>query len=455
MAEGYLASGLAERRAVFDLFFRSAPFGGRYVVASGIETAIEFLGGFRFTDSDIGYLRSLGLFTPGLLERLQDLRFTGDVDCVHEGTVVFEREPFLRVTAPILEAQLVETPLLNSVGFASLVATKASRIALVSRGARLLEFGCRRAQGPDGALTATRSAILGGFHATSNLEAGKQLGVPVRGTMAHSWVMAFPDEVSAFRAYARSFPEGSIFLVDTYDTLEQGLPAAIQVAGEMRETGHELVGIRLDSGNFVELSRACRQRLDDAGLPEVKIVVSGDLDEERIDALFRAGACADVLGVGSHLVSASGDPHLGVAYKLAALESRVTRTPPVWDPRLKRSDDPEKATLPGLKDVWRLGDENGIFRKDLVTLRTLEPAGTNDPPVAARTGERWTTLLEPALRNGARARSATDLAASCKRARQQLAALAPRVTRLTDPAAYPVEVSPELRELRDRLLRAR
>ena len=289
MIAGYLEEGMAEKRAVFDLFFRTNPFEGGYAIFAGLEPALDYLERLRFLPEELQYLRGLGLFKESFIEFLREFRFRGRVTAPAEGTVVFANEPLLTVEGILVEAQFVETALLNIINFQTLVATKAARIKYAAAGAAVIEFGLRRAQGPDGGLSCARAACVGGVSSTSNVRAGMIYGLPVRGTHAHSWVQAFPDELSAFRSYAKSFPDSSTLLVDTYDTLRSGVPNAITVARELRQQGHELRGIRLDSGDLAYLSRESRRMLNEAGFPEVRIVASNELDEYVIDSVRARG----------------------------------------------------------------------------------------------------------------------------------------------------------------------
>jgi nicotinate phosphoribosyltransferase len=436
VASAYLDAGIAGRRAVFELFYRSPPHGGRLAIACGIGPALDFLDGFRFGGEEIEYLRSLGMLGERLLSRLRSFRFGGDVDAVLEGTVVFPREPILRIAAPILEAQLVETPLLNLVGFATLIATKAARIAAAAGPKEVLEFGCRRAQGPDGALTASRAAFAGGAGSTSHLEAGRRFGIPVKGTMAHSYVCAFPSEVEAFRAFARACPEKPVFLIDTVNTIHSGLPAALAVAGELRAAGRSVAGVRIDSGDLSKIAPAVREGLDRAGFPEVMIFASGDLDDEKIAALETGRAPIDGYGVGGHLVTAHGDPALTAVYKLAAMEEGSATGRLLA--RMKWTDDPGKATLPGVKQAWRGFGESGLAAGDRLAL--VEEAPTE--------GGTFRPLLEPAFRAGRRVRPPEPLLTVKARARDSLAQVPEIHKRLRNPIPYPVTISQKLEELR-------
>jgi len=354
MAQGYWRQGWADRRAVFHLFFRRAPFGGRFAVACGMEAVVEFLKRWRFTDEDLDFLATLkasdgrALFCQEFLDYLAGLRFEGEVLAVEEGTLIFAHEPFLRVQAGLLVAQLLETPLLNLVGFATLVATKAARVTLAARPDPVIEFGLRRAQGFEAALIAARATYIGGCVGTSNVLAGKLWNIPVRGTQAHSWILAFGDERRAFQAYAESYPSSCVLLVDTFDTI-QGVKHAIEVAQKLKENGHRLVGIRLDSGDLRSLSQKARQMLDEAGLNDVLILASGDLDEYRISRLKAAGAQINAWGVGTRLTTAFDEPALSVVYKLAAIEAEDGN----WHDRMKISAESAKQTLPGILRVRR------------------------------------------------------------------------------------------------------
>ena len=307
MMNGYLRFGMEKNRACFDIFYRKQGDMTAYAVAAGLEQAIDYVKNLHFSADDIAYLRSLKIFDDAFLEKLSTLRFTGEILAVPEGTVIFPGEPIVRVIAPIMEAQLLETTLLNIINHQTLIATKASRVVQAARGDSVLEFGLRRAQGPDAGIYGARAAIIGGCQATSNVLTGQMFGVPIGGTHAHSWVMSFPDELTAFRAYAEVFPENCLLLVDTYDTLSSGIPNAITVFNELRAKGYEPTGIRLDSGDLAFLSRQARKMLDAAGFPNAKIFASGDLDEEVIWDLKAQGAAINVWGVGTRMITSMDD----------------------------------------------------------------------------------------------------------------------------------------------------
>ena len=349
MGQGYFTEGKYTQRAVFDVFFRPNKL-ITYSVAAGMEQAAEYLENLHFDEDDLAYLRSLGIFTEDYLACLRDLRFTGDVTAVREGEIVFPYEPILTVSAPMLEAQLVETALLAFINHQTLIASKAAKICAAAGGG-VMEFGLRRAQGPDAGIYGARAAMIGGCVGTSNVYAGKLFDVPVSGTMAHSWIMNFPSELEAFRAYAKSFPDNCLLLVDTYDTLRSGVPHAIQVFKELREHGYEPKGIRLDSGDLAYLSKAARAMLDDAGFENAIICASGDLDESLIRSLKAQGARIDTWGVGTKLITSADMPALGGVYKLAAVYEGETEIP-----KIKLSDTTEKITNPGVKEVYRIYD---------------------------------------------------------------------------------------------------
>lgn len=349
MGQGYFTEGKHTQRAVFDVFFRPNKL-ITYSVAAGMEQAAEYLENLHFDEDDLAYLRSLGIFTEDYLACLRDLRFTGDVTAVREGEIVFPYEPILTVSAPMLEAQLVETALLTFINHQTLIASKAAKICAAAGGG-VMEFGLRRAQGPDAGIYGARAAMIGGCVGTSNVYAGKLFDVPVSGTMAHSWVMNFPSELEAFRAYAKSFPDNCLLLVDTYDTLRSGVPYAIQVFKELRDQGYEPKGIRLDSGDLAYLSKAARAMLDEAGFENAIICASGDLDENLIRSLKAQGARIDTWGVGTKLITSADMPALGGVYKLAAVYEGETEIP-----KIKLSDTTEKITNPGVKEVYRIYD---------------------------------------------------------------------------------------------------
>ena len=387
MMYGYWKSGMKNDVAVFDMFYRKPCESMNYAIMAGVEQLIDYVNNLRFDDEAVAYLRALNLFDEGFLEALQAFHFTGDIDAVPEGTIVFPGEPLVRVTAPIFEAQLIETALLNIINHQTLIATKTSRVVQAAQGGSILEFGLRRAQGPDAGLYGARASVIGGADATSNVLAGQMFGIPIRGTHAHSWVMSFPTELEAFQAYARCFPDACLLLVDTYDTLKSGVPNAIKVFRELRAEGHEPAGIRLDSGDLAYLTREARKMMDDAGFPKAKICASGDLDETLIRDLLLQGAKIDIWGVGTKLITSMDCPALGGVYKLSArMENGV------MVPKIKISENPAKVTNPGVKKLLRLYDKN--THKALADLIALESEVFNEaePLTIFHPVDTWKTM---------------------------------------------------------------
>lgn len=463
MAYGYWRSGVSEKEGVFHLFFRQAPFGSGYTIACGLSAAIEFLAGFRFTSEDAEFLRSLSGFDKrALLDRdflrfLKALRFQCDVDGVPEGTVVFPQEPLLRVKGPMVQAQLVETALLNFINFETLIATKAARVCLAAEGDRVIEFGLRRAQGRDGGLSASRAAYVGGCVATSNVLAGQRFGIPVAGTHAHSWVMSFDTELEAFRAYAQALPGNCIFLVDTYNTIE-GVRNAVKVGHELRRRGHELAGVRLDSGDLAWLSIQTRRILDEAGFPKASIVASNDLDEAIITSLKQQGARIDTWGVGTKLVTGYDQPALGGVYKLSAIRESGGK----WIRKMKFSEQSAKLTNPGILNVRRFAS-GGEFVGDAIydealgigrSVRIIDPT----EPARSKTfrGKIEATssdLLRPIFRKGELVYDPPALAATREHAKRQLSMLHSGIKRLVHPHQYPAGLEQKLHTVRSRLVR--
>ncbi len=365
MMQGYFKEK-KNNMVVFDAFYRSNPCGGGYAICAGLEQVIDYIKNLHFDYDDIAYLRSLGIFDTDFLEYLSGFHFTGNIYAIPEGTVVFPREPLVKVVAPIIEAQLVETALLNIVNHASLIATKASRVVWAASGGGVMEFGLRRAQGPDAGIYGARAAMIGGCVGTSNVLTGQVFDVPVMGTHAHSWIMSFPDELTAFRTYAKYYPTACTLLVDTYDTLRSGVPNAIQVFKEMRDAGIKgKIGIRLDSGDLAYLSKKARTMLDEAGFTDAKITASCDLDEYLIADLKLQGCRVDSWGVGTNLITSKDCPSFGGVYKLAAIMDDDGN----WIPKIKKSDNPEKVTNPGNKTVYRIYDSSDhMMIADLISL---------------------------------------------------------------------------------------
>jgi nicotinate phosphoribosyltransferase len=456
MLHGYWRCGMHQQTAVFDLYFRRAPYGGGYAVWAGLEDALEYLTGLRFDEDSLSYLASLKLFEPDFLAALSEWRFTGQAEAFPEGSVVFAHEPLLSVAAPLWEAQLIETALLNTLNFQTLIASKAARCASVIEGGHLIEFGARRAQGPNGALSASRAAYIGGAEATSNVLAGQRYGLKVVGTHAHAWVESFPSELGAFRAYAQLYPDATTLLLDTVDTLGSGLPNALIVAGELRAAGHELRAVRLDSGDLAYLSRRVRAAFDAAGFPEVQIMASNDLSEEVIQSVIREGGRIDIYAVGTQLATGGGPGGgaLGGVYKLAELGGR---------PRLKLTGDPAKTSLPGRKRVWRGVNGEGQFVWDVIGLshedapqpgvRVSDPA---NPLRRSRVPETltWHDPRQVVVDGGQRIRAPDTLPTIQARARDELTRLPEGTLRLLNPHTYRVSLSAELQASRDDLIAA-
>lgn len=366
MAQGYWKHNM-DSKAVFDMFFRRQPFRGGYSVFAGLDPLLDALGNFSFTKEDLAWLEAQGSFDKAFLRYLEDFKFTGDIYALEEGELVFPQEPLLRVHANLIEAQIIEGLILNIINFQSLIATKSARVSTAAKGKKLMEFGLRRAQGQNGAMAATRASFIGGAAGTSNALAAKNLGIPAMGTMAHSWVMAFDTELDAFNAYADMYPSNTTLLIDTFDTLESGLPNAIITGKRLADKGYNF-GVRLDSGDIDYLSRKVRSALDVAGLNKAFIVVSNELDEYIIERLVSEGAPIDVWGVGTNLVTGGDEAAFTGVYKLAAVERNGH-----LEPTMKFSDNPEKTTNPGIKELYRLFDESGAALADIMTLEEEEP----------------------------------------------------------------------------------
>jgi len=445
MAAAYHASGRAEQEAAFHLFFRTLPFKGGYAVAAGLGSAVEWLKGFHFGAEDIDFLATLRdsenaqLLPPEFLDYLRELKLTVNIDAMPEGTLVFPHQPLLRITGPILQCQLLETALLNIINFQTLIATKASRVCQAAQGEPVLEMGLRRAQGPDGALAASRAAHIGGCATTSNVLAGKAFGIPVKGTHAHSWVMSFETEMEAFEQYAAALPGNCTFLVDTYDTLE-GVRNAVKMGIKLRESGHRLLGIRLDSGDLAWLSQQARIILDEGGFPDSAIVASNDLDENIIESLKHQGAKISIWGVGTKLVTGGDQAALGGVYKLAAVRDDSGN----WQSRIKLSEQAIKVSTPGLQQIRRFS-HGGQFIADAIydaEQGCPEPCNIVDPAEFLRhttlpAGTAYQDLLVPLLRNGKLVSELPPLVDSRAHCIAQLASLDPSIKRLANPHNYP------------------
>ena len=425
MAQTYFSQGMFES-ATFDLFMRSYPPNRGYMVCVGLEDVLDFLEGVSFGDSSRRYLRSMGMFSEDFLDYMSELRFTGSVRALPEGRVFFANEPVLEITAPIIEAQLVETLVINRLNLQSLQATKAARCVWAGQGRVVSDFGARRAPGVDGALTAARGAYIAGFQSTSNVMAAHRYGIPPAGTMAHSLITAYPTEIAAFRAYAQAFPHRTIFLLDTYDTIEGAYNAA-QVAKEMEAAGQRLVAVRLDSGDYSDLSRQVRRILDKADLDYVQIVASGGLDEYQIGELVQGGAPIDIFGAGTKVVTSADSPYSDMSYKLVCYEGR---------PVMKLS--PEKVSPPGAKQVYRLSETDGMFTRDVVALQE-EDLPSGEP------------LLETVMEEGRRTRPAPSLEAIRDQFRSDFDRLDSHFKQIANPPRYPVTFTPALQRLTNRV----
>ncbi len=456
MAQGYWKENM-NQEVVFDMFFRRNPFNGGFSVLAGNETLLDALTQFSFGDDDIDYLRQQGIFEEGFLEYLRNFKFTGDLYTMDEGTVIFPQEPLVRIHANLIEAQIIEGLVLNIINFQSLIATKTARVWLASKKGALMEFGLRRAQGPDGAMSATRAAYIGGAAGTSNTLAGKLYGIPVMGTMAHSWIMSHSSELEAFRAYAKIYPENSVFLIDTYDTLKSGIKNAIIAGGELVEKGYNF-GVRLDSGDISYLTREVRKELDRAGFPQAKISVSNELTEEIISTLVAGGAPINSWGVGTHMVTGGNESSFTGVYKLAARHDKESDQ---MIAAMKFSDNPAKTTNPGIKNVFRLYDENGMAGADILALdgEKLEEGCEYrfyHPMVDYRQftfkASRIEPLLKKRLEKGVRLVERKDDAVQLRISREnmqkQLASFDESYKRILNPHIYKVSITEKLKDLK-------
>lgn len=460
MAYGYWKTGTADKEAVYHLFYRKAPFQGQFAVACGLQYVIDFVQNLRVTASDVEYLATLKgvdgepLFEPAFLDYLSKLEFSCTIDAVPEGTPVFPQEPMVRVRGPLLQCQLLETPFLNIMNFQTLIATKAARIREAAGERPVIEFGLRRAHGFDGAISASRAAYIGGADGTSNVMAGKLFGIPVKGTHAHSWVMSFDNELQAFRMYAEAMPNNCIFLVDTYDTL-RGIDHAIEVAKWLAERGHKLQGIRLDSGDLAYLSVEARKKLDAAGLHDVKIMASNDLDEHIISNLNLQDAEIDAWGVGTKLITAFDQPALGGVYKLGAIREKGKK----WEYKLKLSEQQVKISNPGVLQVRRFA-QNGHYMADAIFDDEAPPAGDMiivDPIDVLRrkviaSGTNSHDLLVPIFDAGKFVYKTPTLQETKSYCQNELKRLHPTIRRLLNPHRYPAGLESSLYELKMQLV---
>ena len=468
MAQGLWENGKLDEEDCFTAFYRDHPFGSAYAVMCGTAELPALVENMRFTDADIDYLGSLTapaggrMFNPEFLEYLRGFRMHVDIDAVPEGELVFPREPMVRVTGPALECQLLETALLNTIGFQTLVATKTARVVQAAKGRPVAEFGLRRAQGPDGGMAVARASYVAGASSTSNVLAGRKYGIPVFGTHAHSWVMSFDTELEAFRAFARSMPNNCTLLIDTYDVRE-GVENAITVAKEMGARGERLAAIRIDSGDLAKLSAYVRGRFDAEGLDYVKISVSNDLDEYTVQSLLDQGAPLDSFGVGTKLATCYDQPALGCVYKLAA---RRRAGEDAWTPVVKLSEQPYKRTIPGLQNVRRYEDEHGAPVCDMIydeaylsgegDARGCTLVAVNDAALVTDvSGFGYRELLEPCVRDGAAVAPRESLEDARARNRRALDALDPAYKRFLYPQSYVVGMEAGLARVRDELVRER
>lgn len=460
MMYAHYQQGTMNKQAVFDLFYRKNPCNNGYAIAAGLEQAIVYLQSLHFTEQDIEYLKKTEAYDAAFLDELRKLKFTGELYAVPEGTVVFPFEPLLRVRARVFEAHLIETALLNIINHQTLLATKAARVVQSAGDDPILEFGLRRAQGPDAGVYGARACYIGGVHATSNVLAAKLFDIPVAGTHAHAYVQSYPCELDAFRAFVAAFPDNAILLVDTYDTLNSGLPNAIQTFKELHQTlGREpnSYGVRLDSGDLAYLSKNVRKQLDEAGFQSAKIVASGDLDEYLIRDLKVQGAQINVWGVGTNLITAKDCPALGGVYKLCAEEEED-----VFEPRIKVSNNPEKITNPGIKRVVRFhSKKTGRAIADVIMLHD-EPTPTGSYEIfhpiftlKRKKLQNYITeeLLVPIFVEGKLVYELPSIKEIRNRVKQQFQQFAPEVLRLTNPHEYHVDLSKSLWELKNELIR--
>lgn len=460
MMQGYFKNH-NNRTVIFDAFHRKNPCGGGYAISCGLDHVIDYIKNLHFTEDDIAYLDSLNMFDKDFLEYLRQFHFTGDIYAIPEGTVIFPKEPIIKVIAPIMEAQLVETAILNIINHQSLIATKAARVCYAAKGDGIMEFGLRRAQGPDAGIYGARAAVIAGCIGTSNVLAGQMFDIPVKGTHAHSWIMSFPDEYTAFKTYANLYPNACILLVDTYDTLRSGVPNAIRVFKEMRAAGIPLkgYGIRLDSGDLAYMSKKARKMLDEAGFTDAIISASSDLDEYLIDSLKAQNAAITSWGVGTNLITSKDNPAFGGVYKLAAVLDDNGQ----FIPKIKLSENSEKITNPGNKTVYRVYDADGMIKADLIAL-TDEVYNENAPLLLFDPVETWKktlllpgeyTLREimvPVFQNGAcvyTSPSVMDIQAYCKK---EQATLWDETKRLVNPHEVHIDLSKKLYDLKQELL---
>ena len=459
MMNGYFLNDRKEEVAVFDVFFRQNNL-ITYSVAAGLEQVVDYLLNLKFGEDEIAYLRGLNLFDEKFLNYLKNFSFTGDVYAVPEGTLVFPGEPILTVKAPVIEAQLIETAILNLINHQTLIATKSAKICYAAQGDSVMEFGLRRAQGPDAGVYGARAAVIGGCSSTSNVLTGKLFGVPVAGTHAHSWVMNFPTELEAFRAYAATYPDAAMLLVDTYDTLRSGVPNAIKVFKELEAKGHKPVGIRLDSGDLAYLTKKARKMLDEAGFSYTKICASGDLDEHSIASLKQQGAKIDLWGVGTKLITSEDMPALGGVYKLAAVFDGDEMIP-----KIKLSESTVKITNPGFKTIYRIYDASGMAQADLIALRS-EKFDESKPLTITHPVDRWKMMtfmpgeytvrevVKTVISNGKVVEKQPSLKEICEYCKKEKATFWDEYKRIDNPHIYKVDLSDGLYTLKSDMINA-
>ncbi len=461
MMNGYFKSQKASKSVVFDLFFRKNPCSNGYSIAAGLEQALDYVENISFDQESIVYLREQKVFDEDFLKFLKGFKFTGNIYAVPEGTAVFPSEPLVRVEAPLIEAQFIETALLNIINHQSLIATKAARVKWAAGSDRVLEFGLRRAQGPDAGIYGARAAIIGGCDATSNLLAGHAFNIPISGTHAHSWVMSFDSEYEAFEEYAKIYPNKCLLLADTYDTLKSGIPNAIKVFAKLKKEGYSGYGIRLDSGDMAYLSKKARTTLDESGYPEAVISASGDLDEYLITDLKLQGAKITVWGVGTNLITSYDCPAFGGVYKMSAEMDNNNG----YLPKIKISNNPAKITNPGVKKIVRLYDsQTGKIKADLIALDheiidSSKPLTLYDPMA---TWKRMTLfpgyyqvreLLIPVMKNGIRIYHSPDVLSIKEYCRNEMDTLWDEFKRLSNPHILPVDLSDELYNMKKDLIK--
>ena len=458
LSYGYFHQPNRDVRVAFDLFFRSVPDQGGYAIFAGLQHVIEFVENLSFSDADIAYFRKQNLFSEEFLEFLRGFRFRGDIYAMPEGTIIYPNEPLMTIVAPIIDAQLVETAILAQINHQSLVATKASRIVRAAEGRKVADFGARRAHNMDAATYGARAAYIGGIDMTATVSAGQQFNIPVSGTMAHSWVMFFKDEYTAFKKYAEIYPQATVLLVDTYDVLNSGIPNAIRIAHEvLAPQGHRLAGVRVDSGDLAYLSKRIRKMLDKAGLEDCKIILSNSLDEFTISSLLLQGARVDSFGVGERLITAKSDPVFGAVYKLVAVEEDG-----VFQPRIKMSENVEKLTNPGLKDIYRIYDHHGKAVADMIAVQgeqidLTQPFRYVDPRKPWKNrffeGGSAVNLRRLYVRDGERVEDLPPLEEIRAYVRRQLAEeIWPEEQRFENPHRHYLDMTPDYYELKMGLL---